>query len=244
MTVPLPALDEDHHVHSAFSDDAVSSLDQNVAAARRRGLRVICFAEHVRRDSAWVPDYTAAVAALRPVPGPAVLAGVEAKILDSQGHLDLPGQLPGVDRVLIADHQFPGEAGPVHPRDIRAELAAGQRTAAEVIDGLISATARAPDRVAIPQLAHLFSLLPKMGLAEPEVPGPALAMLAQAARRAGARLEVNEKWACPSPHTIRAFATAGVPVVPSTDSHDCADVGRYQTVPELLTAAAASQVPG
>ena len=68
--------------------------------------------------------------------------------------------------------------------------------------------------------------------------------LAQAARRAGARLEVNEKWACPSARAIRAFATAGVPLVPSTDSHDCADVGRYGTVPDLLAAAAASQVPG
>jgi len=243
MTMP-PALAEDHHVHSAFSDDALSSLGQNMRAARRRGLRVICFADHVRQDTPWVADYTAAVAALRPVPGLAVVAGVEAKILDSQGHLDLPGQLPGVERVLIADHQFPGQDGPVHPRDIRADLVSGQRTAAEVIDGLIAATVLALDQVAIPQLAHLFSLLPKMGLAESGVPGPALATLALAARRAGARLEVNEKWACPSPRTIRAFAAAGVPLVPSTDSHDAADVGRYQRVPGLLTAAEASQVPG
>ena len=243
MTMP-PALAEDHHVHSAFSDDAVSSLDENVRAARRRGLRALCFADHVRQDSPWVADYTAAVAALRPVPGLDVVAGVEAKILDSQGHLDLPGQLPGVERVLIADHQFPGDTGPVHPRDIRADLVSGQRTAAEVIDGLIAATALALDQVAIPQLAHLFSLLPKMGLAESGVPGPALATLALAARRAGARLEVNEKWACPSPRTIRAFAAAGVPLVPSTDSHDAADVGRYHRVPGLLTAAQGSQVPG
>lgn len=240
----LPALDEDHHVHSVFSDDAVSSLDQNVRAARRRGLRIVCFADHVRRDSPWVADYTAAVAALRPVPGLELVAGVEAKILDSQGQLDVPAQLPGVDRVLIADHQFPGEAGPVHPREVRAQLAAGQRTPEEVIDGLISATVRALGQVAAAQLAHLFSLLPKMGLAESDVPGPALAKLAQAARRAGARLEVNEKWACPSARVIRVFGTAGVPLVPSTDSHDCADVGRYGTVPDLLAAAAASHVPG
>jgi len=140
---------------------------------------------------------------------------VEAKILDSQGQLDVPAQLPGVDRVLIADHQFPGEAGPVHPREVRAQLAAGQRTPEEVIDGLISATVRALGQVAAAQLAHLFSLLPKMGLAESDVPGPALAKLAQAARRAGARLEVNEKWACPSARVIRVFATAGVPLVPA-----------------------------
>jgi putative hydrolase len=83
-----------------------------------------------------------------------------------------------------------------------------------------------------------------MGLAESDVPGPALAQLARAASRAGARLEVNEKWACPSGRTIRAFAAAGVPLVPSTDSHDCAGVGQYAKVRDLLAAAADSQVPG
>ena len=42
MTMPsgLVALDEDHHVHSTFSDDAVSTVADNVRAARDRGLRV------------------------------------------------------------------------------------------------------------------------------------------------------------------------------------------------------------
>ena len=115
MTIQIP-LDEDHHVHSSFSDDAVSTLDQNVAAARQRGPRVLCLAEHVRRDSDWVPGYLAAVEALRPVPGLAVLAGERA---------------------------------------------------------------------------------------------------------------------CPSPRTVRAFAAAGVPLVASTDSHDCRDIGVYSAVRQL-----------
>jgi histidinol phosphatase-like PHP family hydrolase len=61
-----PRLDEDYHVHSTFSDDAVSTLAENVAAARDRGLRTICLAEHVRRGTAWVPDFLSAVHALRP----------------------------------------------------------------------------------------------------------------------------------------------------------------------------------
>ena len=143
-------------------------------------------------------DYTAAVAALRPVPGLEVVAGVEAKILDSQGHLDLPERLPGVGRVLIADHQFPGAAGPVHPRDIRAQLTAGQRTAAEVIDGLISATARALDQVAEPTARPPVQPAAQDGAGRVGCARAGAGQLAQAARRAGARLEVNEKWACPS----------------------------------------------
>jgi putative hydrolase len=223
-------LDEDHHVHSVFSDDAVSTLAENVAAARERGLRVLCLADHVRRDSAWVPDFLSAVAALRPVPGLEVLAGVEAKILDQTGQLDLPAGAAGADRVLIADHQFPAAVGPVDPREMAGALARGEITAEETIGGLIEATSGALKMAGRPQLAHLFSILPKLGLAESSVPDQALGHLARQARVSGALLEVNEKWACPSPRSVRAFAAAGVPLVASTDSHDCRDIGAYASV--------------
>ncbi len=240
----LAALDEDHHVHSAFSDDAVSTVAENVRAARERGLRVIVLADHVRQSSAWIPEFVAAVRDLEPGPGLQVLAGVEAKILNGAGELDLPPSLRGVDRVLIADHQYPGDHGPVPPQDVRAALERRECSAADIIDGLVAATLGALERAALPQLAHLFSLLPKMGLDEADVPGAALDHLAQGCYRAGARVEVNEKWGCPSPRTIRALAAAGVPLVASTDSHDCATIGRYQRVRGILDFAARGAVPG
>lgn len=244
----LVALDEDHHVHSTFSDDAVSTVADNVRAARDQGLRVLCLADHVRQGSPWVPEFVAAVGELRPAPGIEVLAGVEAKILNVAGELDLPPSLRGVDRVLIADHQYPGDYGPVPPQDMRDALERGQCSAAGVIGGLIEATLAALEQVALPQLAlpqlaHLFSLLPKMGLDEANVPGPALDRLAQGCLRAGARVEVNEKWACPSPRTIRVLAAAGVPLVASTDSHDCATVGRYDRVRGILDDSVSGAVP-
>jgi putative hydrolase len=246
VTVLVP-LDEDHHVHSTFSSDAVSTLAQNVDAARERGLRAICLTEHVRRDSAWVPEFLAAVNALRPGPGLDVRAGVEAKILDRAGRLDLPDGLAaadaGLDVVLIADHQFPGDAGPVNPREMRDALIGGLVTAEEVIDCLIDAIAGAltvPDR---PQLAHMFSILPKMGLEESSVPDRAVAHLARQARIANARLEVNEKWSCPSPRVVRAFAQAGVHLVASTDSHDCRDIGVYAAVRRIADGAFSGAVP-
>ncbi len=145
--------------------------------------------------------------------------------------------------MLIADHQYPGEQGPVPPQHMRDALRRRQCSAADVIDGLIAATLGALQRVALPQLAHLFSLLPKMGLDEASVPGPALDHLARGCFRAGARVEVNEKWACPSPRTIRALAAAGVPLVASTDSHDCRTVGRYDRVRSILDDAVSGAVP-
>jgi putative hydrolase len=246
MTVLVP-LDEDHHVHSTFSSDAVSTLAQNIGAARERGLRAICLAEHVRRDSAWVPEFLAAVNALRPVPGLDVRAGVEAKMLDRSGRLDLPDGLAaadaGLDAVLIADHQFPGDDGPVLPVRMRDALLAGLVTAQEVVDCLIDATAGALTMVDRPQLAHMFSILPKMGLDESSVPDQAVAHLARQARIAGARLEVNEKWSCPSARVVRAFAQAGVHLVASTDSHDCRDIGVYAAVRRIADGAFSGAAP-
>jgi putative hydrolase len=224
------ALDEDFHVHSTFSDGA-STPAENVRAARERGLRTLCLVDHVRRDTAWLPEFTAAVDRLRRQPGLRVLAGVEAKILDAAGRLDLPPGLDGIDLVLIADHQFPGEQGPVHPAQLRTAIGNGAMTAAEAIELLCEASASAPnvtDRRCV--LAHLFSLLPKIGLDEAMVPEPLLAKLASRVAGAGAMVEINEKWACPSARAVAAMVRAGVPVVAGSDSHHCRDVGVYRTV--------------
>ena len=228
----LVALDEDFHVHSVFSDDAVSTVADNVRAARERGLRTLCVADHVRRDTEWVPRLAAAVAACRDQPGPRVLAGVEAKILDTAGRLDLPPHLDdGIDLVLIADHQFPAADGPAHPDRVRAAIDGGELTAAEAIEQLCEATGNALHATARGRvLAHLFSLLPKIGLDEAMVPAPLLGRLAERVARAGAMVEVNEKWACPSPRTAAAMLRAGVTVVAGSDSHRCDDVGVYRSV--------------
>jgi len=229
------ALDEDFHVHSAFSDDARSTVAENVAAARQRGLRTLCIADHVRRDTSWVPELAVAVGKYRGSDGPRVLAGVEAKILDTAGRLDLPPGLDGIDLVLIADHQFPADDGPAHPDQVRSAIASGTLAGAQAIEQLCAATAgaaRAADQAAGPRglIAHLFSLLPKIGLAEPMVPAPLLAWLAAELAAAGAMVEVNEKWACPSARTVAALLRAGVPVVAGSDSHHCRDVGVYRSV--------------
>jgi putative hydrolase len=227
-------LGEDYHVHSTFSDDGSSTLAENVRAAAERGLRTLCLADHVRRDTAWVPEFAAAVGEYRGRPGLRVLAGVEAKIWDGSGRLDLPDALDGIDLVLIADHQFPADNGPVHPAEVRSALASGAMTAAEAIERVCEATARAVlcggERSGGPGvlLAHLFSLLPKIGLDEAMVPDALLADLAKRAAHGGALAEVNEKWSCPSPRTVAALARAGVRLVAGSDSHHCRDIGVYE----------------
>jgi len=235
------SLDEDFHVHSTFSDGA-STLAENVAAARERGLRTLCLVDHVRQDTTWVPEFAAAVAPYRGEPGLRVLAGVEAKILDTRGHLDLPAQLDdSVDLVLVADHRVPSPAGPVDPATSLREIETGITTAAQLIEDLCRATANAISPARCPRrplLAHLFSVLPKVGLTEADIPGPVLAELAWRITKSGALVEVNEKWSCPSPRTVAALAAVGVPLVAGSDSHHCRNIGRYDSVAATLTAAA------
>ena len=245
------ATDEDFHVHSTFSDGA-STLAENVQVARERGLRTLCLVDHVRRDTLWLPEFTAAVDSFRDQSGPRILSGVEAKILDSSGQLDVPPSLAGIDVVLIADHQFPADNGPVHPAEVRSVIEYGGMTALEAIERLceattnvlhwaswLSARSELPAGGPQPLLAHLFSILPKIGLTEAMVPEPLLADLAKRVAHAGAMVEVNEKWSCPSAAVVAAMAAAGVTLVTGSDSHHCRDIGRYDSVRQTLRAAGA-----
>ena len=232
-----PSTDGDHHVHSTFSDDAVSTPAENLAAARAAGLDTIRMDDHVRLSTTYVPDFLAVVRGLPPVDGLRVLTGVEAKILDADGRVDAPpevlaalGRPDGADRVLLADHQFPGPDGPWSPRVVLERLADGSLTPAGAVETLVTATVRAVHRAGRAQLAHPFSLLPKIGLGEDDVPDDLLDALAAAVVATGTPVEVNEKWHCPGPRVAGRLRAAGVLLVASTDAHEAADVGVYDWV--------------
>ncbi|WP_136024540.1 PHP domain-containing protein [Microbacterium sp. K27] len=225
----------DHHVHSTFSDDAVSTLAQNVEAAAAAGLTTLRLVDHVRQGTTWVPEYLAAVRALRVPDGLAVLTGVEAKILDAAGTLDIPTLPDGIDRILIADHQFPGAAGPLGPSAVRERIAAGWATD-DVLDQLVEALVATMRRYPGNQLAHCFSILPKIGLSEDDLGPERTEAWARAAAETDTLVEVNEKWGCPDVPALTALRRVGGEIVASTDSHDASEVGRYSRVIALLDA--------
>ena len=229
----------DHHVHSTFSDDAVSTLAQNVEAAASVGLSTLRLVDHVRRSTTWVPEYLAAVRALRVPDGLTVLTGVEAKILDVAGALDVPPLPDGIDRILIADHQFPGVDGPLGPSAVRERIAAGWATD-DVLDQFVEALIATMRRYPGNQLAHCFSILPKIGLSEADVGAQRTDAWARAAAETDTLVEVNEKWGCPGAGALAALRRAGATIVASTDSHDASEVGRYSRILPLLDAGEAS----
>jgi len=192
-------------------------------------LRTVCLVEHVGADTTWVPDLVKAVHNLRRA-SLRVLVGVEAKLLDHSGRLDLPESIEGLDHVLIADHQFPSDEGPLSPSRVRAMLALGKLDAQTAVECLVEATVGAMALVDRPIVAHPFSLLPKIGLDESDVSDSLADHLSRNALRHGALVEMNEKWGCPGPRLALALAKAGVQLVAGSDSHDCATIGAYDRV--------------
>jgi putative hydrolase len=242
MSPTADLLTGDFHVHSTFSDDALSTIAENLAAAAEVGLAEIRLVDHVRQSTTWVPDFVRAVAGAPTYDGLLVRTGVEAKILNARGELDLPPDLlvgpGGVDAVLIADHQFPGLDGAWTPEQTKARLADGLAVS-DALDLLVGATIAAMESVEWGQLAHCFSILPKIGLSESDLSDEHLAAWAAAAAETGTLIEVNEKWDCPSPRSLRAALAAGAQLVASTDSHVASDVGRYAAVASILGAVGA-----
>jgi putative hydrolase len=218
---------EDMHVHSTFSDGENAVVD-NLSVASRLGLGRIMCVDHVRRDTAWLPDFVAEVERLRPqFPNMSVLIGVEAKILNASGDLDLPTDRAGVDFIHAADHQVPWNDGCLSPRAMAKHLVDGDVTPEEVIANLLLAMHGAMDRHSNLIFSHPFSALPKMGLRESQISDHDLVSLGQRAVATGATFELSESWRCPGLHAVRLLRKVGVRFVVSTDSHSCKRIGDY-----------------
>lgn len=244
MSRSIAAATQDMQVHSTFSDGR-DTIEDNVAEAEAFGLVEMTCVDHVRADTDWVPEYVAAVAALGTETSLALHCGIEAKLLDTRGTLDLPpGGLHGVDWIYAADHQVPMDDGVHHPDEVREGIEAGRYDPVEVALGLVTATRnclpRHPGKIVI---AHIFSILPKLGIREADVPAAAIAELADVTHATGNRIEVNERYRTPSAATLRPFVQRGVPLLMSTDSHRRETIGRYDhcldVVGELTGAAPA-----
>ncbi|MET8471868.1 PHP domain-containing protein [Streptomyces sp. NPDC006422] len=232
-----PLLGSDLHTHTDFSDGH-DPLDRVVAAAESAGLHILVLTDHVRADTRYLPEYVAAVRAARNGTRVHLVCGVEAKIMDTEGRIDLPDDLTGIDHIALADHRFPLPDGPAHPDDVRARLDSDTLTPAEALDHLLTATTRAVARIPAGRtahLAHLFSVLPKAGLDETALDGHLLAPLARACREHDVVVELNEKWRCPAPRTAALLARAGVHLAAGSDAHRAEAVGVFPWVAEALT---------
>jgi putative hydrolase len=219
-------LTRDMHVYSTYSDGQ-NTIEEIVAEAERLGLTELVFADHVRFDSRWVADYVAAVRNCSEQTSVVLHCAVEAKILDIDGHLDLPHRLTGVEAVYAVSHQAPSPDGPMNPRSTRERLELGELDPQVILNWMVAGTAAALQRHQHVVIAHLFSALPSLGLDENDVPLELVDSLAIAAAESGAEIVVDELRRCPAARTLRPFLRHDVPLLPATASQSCETIGRY-----------------
>jgi putative hydrolase len=114
-----------------------------------------------------------------------IFSGIETKLLNQAGDLDMPDNVDGVDFVYVADHQFPLGNETFTPAQVKEMLATERVTPAELFAALVEATANSLNRHPRIVIAHLFSILPKIGLSEEQVPENLIAELAAKAYATG-----------------------------------------------------------
>lgn len=220
-------IQEDLHVHSTWSDGR-ATIEENVATAERLGLKRLGLVDHVRHDTTWVPDFVRAVDALRDSTRVELVCGVETRMLNEYGAMDLPDDLSGVDRVYIADHRLPLGSKCLTPKEVRILRRCSATSSREIIAALVRASIASMRSCPLPAvLAHWGSILPKVEVDPRLVTEAQLDQLAEAALDTGTWVEVDERWKAPCSTTVTGLASRGVPIVFSSDAHRSEHIGQY-----------------
>lgn len=101
----------DFHTHTSWTDgkDGVQAMH---AQAVKNGLAAILFSEHARASSgSWFAEFADEVLAL-PSDQCKALVGVETRIVDDAGNLDLAPEVARRCHLVVASaHRFPGQEG-------------------------------------------------------------------------------------------------------------------------------------
>ncbi len=150
---------QDMHLHTNFSDGA-NTLQEMAEAAVDCGLHEICFTDHVWKESDWWPEYFTECQRVAQsfLPNLNISCGVEAKVCDFSGTLDLPLsidrkilQVAAIHRLPIGNRQF-----------LRKDLLRQNGSFAVTCwKNTLSGLNKNPS---ISSIAHPFSLLPYMDI--------------------------------------------------------------------------------
>ena len=98
----------DTHTHTNCSNHAFGTIAENLAMAKKRGLQMVCMTNHAPAlpDSAHIWHFQTMSEIPDEVDGVRLLKGVEANILDVEGHIDIPEfLLPRMEMVVASIHR-------------------------------------------------------------------------------------------------------------------------------------------
>lgn len=235
----------DGHVHTAFSAgrDSITVL---VASAEQAGLREMTLSDQAGPNTSWLPAYLATIQRARQRTDVVLRAGVEVEAIAQDGWLAFPEDLTGLEVVSVAIGALPLPSGLADPATVRTLIESGALRVDDVVETLVTVTARALDRMgryAPTRLARPLEFLTRMGLADSELETEALAAVADACLRTGTVVEVSERHRAPSTAVARMFAAAGVRLTAASDARQAREIGRWRYVEQVSQAVADAPAP-
>lgn len=103
----------DYHTHSTYSGDGKGTMEENVKAAIAKGLKVLAISDHGPGHLGYgikykkYPQMRAEIDALsEKYPEIKLLLGIEANVMDEEGHLDIDDAFLKYNDILLAGYHF------------------------------------------------------------------------------------------------------------------------------------------
>jgi putative hydrolase len=220
LSVGVPRVDG--HLHTSWTDGE-SSVEVMHRAGEDAGLLGVLFSEHARHTSGdWFPAFAAEVRALNAVRCQAYV-GVEVKIRDFDGSLDISESIAGTSDLIMASvHRFPGEEG----------IATGTAaySANDAVDLEWRLASAALDNPTVDILGHPFGMCYRRFKIHP--PDDRIKDLIVRAARTGVAFEVNARYHPDPWQLIRWSAEVGGVIALGSNAHNRQAVGHIVRILE------------
>ena len=214
----------DFHMHSNFSDGQ-STIEEYVISARSKGLEAIAITDHVWRSSEWVDKYVSEIKELqRKYDSIIILAGLEAKVIDLDGNVDVSEEdRDKVDFIMAVVHRFlPEEASPYN--DL-SKLAPGE--AAELETELTIKLIRNPRVDIIGHFTRTYYKFHFGNRTKEEFPEQLIRKVVREAAKWQKPMEYGTT--LPSKDKLlRLCLKEGAPFTIGSDSHNAKDIGNIK----------------
>jgi histidinol phosphatase-like PHP family hydrolase len=209
----IPSID--FHLHTNWTDgeDSITVVYQ---AAVDAGLNTILFSEHGRRTSVdWFPDFAEKIRDL-PMEPCRALVGVESKIEDREGNLDVADEMVNAaDLVMASVHRFPGLDGTPIPFE--------EMDTNDVVELEFQLSWAALSNPVIDILGHPFGMsLRRFGVEPPE---DKLRALMERSATFGVMFEINSYYHPDPWRLIKMCREAGTDISLGSNAHAAKDVG-------------------
>ncbi len=206
----------DWHTHSLYSDGR-STPEEMVKGAIDAGLALIAITDHVTKKSDWLDEYIKEISHLKEKYKSKifVLCGVEAKVVDTAGNIDVRHEyLDRVDLTIGAFHRFPKDEGFFTKEDIENDRIAVLHYWHRAMRSLLQ-------NKTVHMIAHPANLLRLNHIA---LPAEMREDLGKAGIDSGKLFEVNIRYRVPDIPLMEVLSARGIPMVIGSDSHSVSEL--------------------